>query len=78
MSEGEPTSQEPVNVEENRETGSFKESFFWNFYRHEQKQKQKRWGLFWGLIEYVKDQEHGNYWRIFYSPDRSRAKESRK
>lgn len=66
------------HLEENRETGSFKESFFWNFYRHEQKQKQKRWGLFWGLIEYVKDQEHGNYWRIFYSPDRSRAKESRK
>lgn len=66
------------SLEENSKKEEFKESLFWNLYRHEENPRQKRWSALFGLIERVKDEEYGNYWRFFYSQDKRRVQEARK
>lgn len=66
------------NLEENKDRKELKESLFWNLYRHEEKPKQKRWSILFGLAEHIQDEEYGTYWRIFYSPDKRRTAEARK
>lgn len=66
------------SLEENVKKEELKESLFWNLYRHEKTPVQKRWSGLFGLVERVKDEEYGNYWRFFYSQDKRRVQEARK
>jgi len=64
-------------LEENKKDDFLKEAVFWNFYRHEKVVKQKKWSILFGMFQFVRDEDYGNYWRVFWSPDKRKAKEAR-
>lgn len=53
--------------ENNPKTGASSQSLLWNFYRHEETPRSKKFSLFFGLIQYESGTEGGR-WRVCYIP----------